>query len=373
MKRPTDSQWDAIRPVDRHLLVNAGAGTGKTSTVVGRILYLLGIEVRGETCPAPLELRDIGAITYTNAAAADLKRKLRKELREAGRRDLAYEVDSARIGTIHGFCGDILREFALRGGWRPAVRVLEETDGAALVAEAVHDTVLAALEERTLDGLDALFAVWPVGDVEGWVSRLVGESARLERIAAERDGLPELERTVVDLARLARGEVEARLRRSGAVDFDRMIVWTRELLARDRLVRRTLQRRLRTLIVDEFQDVDPVQRDIAYLLGEPESGRADTTRLMLVGDPKQSIFRFRRADVTVWRKVQDDFEGRKLGAVVALEDNFRSVEPILAFVDATVGKVLDAPIDGEALQPCEVPYRPVRAAAEPDGNAPDPA
>jgi ATP-dependent helicase/nuclease subunit A len=373
MKRPTDSQWDAIRPVDRHLLVNAGAGTGKTSTVVGRILYLLGIEVRGETCPAPLELRDIGAITYTNAAAADLKRKLRKELREAGRRDLAYEVDSARIGTIHGFCGDILREFALRGGWSPAVRVLEETDGAALVAEAVHDTVLAALEERTLDGLDALFAVWPVGDVEGWVSRLAGESARLERIAAERDGLPELERTVVDLARLARGEVEARLRRSGAVDFDRMIVWTRELLARDRLVRRTLQRRLRTLIVDEFQDVDPVQRDIAYLLGEPESGRADTTRLMLVGDPKQSIFRFRRADVTVWRKVQDDFEGRKLGAVVALEDNFRSVEPILAFVDATVGKVLDAPIDGEALQPFEVPYRPVRAAAEPDGNAPDPA
>jgi ATP-dependent helicase/nuclease subunit A len=362
MKPPTDSQWEAIRTTDRHLLVSAGAGTGKTSTVVGRILFLLGAEIRRETCAAPLALRDIGAITYTNAAAADLKRKLRKELRAAGRRDAAYEVDSARIGTIHGFCGDILREFALRGGWSPSVRVLEETDGTALVAESVHDVVLAALEERSVEGLDGLFASWPVGKVESWVSGLVGESARLDRIAAERDGLGALERSVVDLAQLARTELTRRLREAGAVDFDRMIVWTRDLLARDPLVRRTLQRRLRTLIVDEFQDVDPVQREIAYLLGEPASGRGDTTRLMLVGDPKQSIFRFRRADVTVWRQVEDDFAGRGLGAVVALADNFRSVEPVLAFVDATVGKVLDAPIDGKAPQQFEVAYQAVRPA-----------
>lgn len=361
MKSPTDSQWQAIRTTDRHLLVTAGAGTGKTTTVVGRILYLLGAEVRGETRSAPLALRDIGAITYTNAAAADLKRKLRKELRAAGLRELAYEVDSARIGTIHGFCGDILGEFALRGGWSPSIRVLEETDGAALMAEAVHDVVLAALEERSVEGLDALFASWPVGKVEGWVARLVGESARLDRIAAEREGLGALERSVVELAQLARTEVARRLREAGAVDFDRMIVWTRDLLARDPLVRRTLQRRLRTLIVDEFQDVDPVQREIAYLLGEPESGRADTTRLMLVGDPKQSIFRFRRADVTVWRHVEDDFARRGLGAVVALADNFRSVEPVLGFVDATVGRILDAPIDGKALQGFEVGYRAVAA------------
>src|SRR4051794_26145427 len=108
MDRPTGSQWDAIRAVDRHVLVAAGAGTGKTSTVVNRILYLLGVEIRGERSPLQLELRDIGAITYTNAAAADLKRKLRTKLRECGRRELAYEVDNARIGTIHSFCGDIL-------------------------------------------------------------------------------------------------------------------------------------------------------------------------------------------------------------------------------------------------------------------------
>ena len=81
---------------------------------------------RGERIAEPLTLRDIAAITYTNAAAADLKRKLREELRKAGRRDEAYEIDAARIGTIHAFCGAILREFALRSGRNPAARVLEE-------------------------------------------------------------------------------------------------------------------------------------------------------------------------------------------------------------------------------------------------------
>ena len=108
-----------------------------------------------------------------------------------------------------------------------------------------------------------------------------------------------------------------------------MIVWTRDLLARDATVRRTLQRRIRTLIVDEFQDVDPAQREIAYLLGAPEERRPETTRLMLVGDPKQSIYRFRRADVTVWRGVEQDFEERGLGRVVTLEENFRSVPAIV--------------------------------------------
>ena len=59
MKPPTDSQWEAIRTTERHLLVSAGAGTGKTSTVVGRILYLLGAESGAQTCAAPLALRDI--------------------------------------------------------------------------------------------------------------------------------------------------------------------------------------------------------------------------------------------------------------------------------------------------------------------------
>ncbi len=362
---PTPSQWAAIEAVDQHVLVAAGAGTGKTTTVVNRILYLLGVEFEGRRCPAPVGLRDIAAITYTNAAAADLKRKLREALRAVGLRRLAWEVDSARIGTIHGFCGDLLREFALRAGRSPALRVLEEGESMALVAEAVHEAIIDAIERDAVPGIARLFERADAATVEGWVMQLAADEARLEAIRRHHAAHPAPERALLDLAWLARDAIRDRLERDGAVDFDRMIVWTRDLLAGDAGVRDAIRRRIRTLIVDEFQDVDPLQREIAYLLGDPEARDPATTRLMLVGDPKQGIYRFRRADVTVWRQVEQDFSGRGLGRVLALTDNFRSLPPILGFVEATVGRLLDQPIDGAALQPYEVPFLPVEPRRDP--------
>ncbi|MBI4408650.1 MAG: UvrD-helicase domain-containing protein, partial [Gemmatimonadetes bacterium] len=361
MHRPKDSQWDAVRETERHLLVAAGAGTGKTTTVIWKILYLLGVEVRGERILQPLRLSDIAAITFTNQAAADLKADLRAALREVGLRDLAYQVDLARIGTIHGFCGEVLREFALRSGRPPPRTVLEEGESAALVAEVVGDTVLEALEDGSVAGLDELLAGWSVGDLHGWLTRLALESDLVSRLLpAAAPGSAEA--LVLRLAGHAVARLNQRLERAGAVDFDRMIVWTRDLLRENDAVRRALQRRLRVLIVDEFQDVDPVQKEIAYLLGDPESGGSDTTRLMLVGDPKQSIYRFRRADVTVWKAVARDFEERGLGRLIHLGENFRSEAGILGFVDATVGKILQRPLGGSGHRDFEVEYRPVKAS-----------
>lgn len=362
---PTPSQWAAIEAVDQHVLVAAGAGTGKTTTVVHRILYLLGVEFEGRRCPAPVGLRDIAAITYTNAAAADLKRKLREALRSAGLRRLAWEVDTARIGTIHAFCGDLLREFALRAGRSPALRVLEEGESLALVAEAVHEAIIDAIERDAVPGIAQLFERADATAVEGWVMQLAADEARLEAIRRQHAAHPAPEQALLDLAWLARDAIRDRLEQDGAVDFDRMIAWTRDLLAGDAGIRAAIRRRIRTLIVDEFQDVDPLQREIAYLLGDPESRDPATTRLMLVGDPKQGIYRFRRADVTVWRQVEQDFTGRGLGRVLALTDNFRSLPPILGFVEATVGRLLDQPIDGAGLQPFEVPFLPVEPRRDP--------
>ncbi|HEX6106992.1 MAG TPA: UvrD-helicase domain-containing protein, partial [Gemmatimonadales bacterium] len=269
MATPTPSQLAAMTSADEHVLVSAGAGTGKTTTVVGRILYLLGVPVEGRRIAEPVGLRDIAAITYTNAAAADLKRKLREQLREHGRRDEAYEIDAARIGTIHGFCGAILREFALRIRRNPGARVMEEGESSALAVEAIHESLLTTLERRSVPDLNELFARYEVAKVKEWTRLLVGDSARLRRFAARRDELDRPTRALVDFAVIAQREVERRLIDAGALDFDRMIVWTHELLAGDESVRLTLQRRIRTLIVDEFQDVDPSQRDIAYLLGAP--------------------------------------------------------------------------------------------------------
>ena len=358
----SDSQWAAVRETERHLLVSAGAGSGKTHTVVAGILYLLGEPIRKQRVDAPLALSDIAAITYTTKAAADLKADLREALRECGRRRAAYEVDTARIGTIHSFCGEILREFALRTGRPPPGSVLEEGEAAALCAEAVRDTLIQALDAAPSPDLVQLLARHSIRDVERWVGELVSQSDRLRGFAARGASLGPAEHALVDLAAMTLDRIERRLLDSGRLDFDRMITWTRDLVRDHKGVRRSLQRRIRVLIVDEFQDVDPAQRELAYLLGDVGVRNGDGTRLVLVGDPKQSIYRFRRADVRVWRDVEADFRERALGAVVTLEESWRSTPAILGFVDATVGALLDTPIAEAGPGPDEIAYVPLRAA-----------
>ncbi len=357
----TPHQRDVVWAADQHVLVNAGAGSGKTGTVVQRLLYLLGVEVEGRTIPAPVSLDRIAAITFTNAAAADLKGRIRSALRDQERREEAVAVDAARIGTIHAFAGDILREFALRRGEGSSLDVMEEGDSASLVDEAVRDALVGAVTEGSLPGLDSLLVSFPLARFREAVGQLVREGDRLRTLARNRDRLPPREQTTLALAEAATALLEDRLRERGTVDFDHMLTWTRDLIRDDPYVRRTLQRRIGTLVVDEFQDVDPVQREIAWLLGDPESERADTPRLLLVGDPKQSIYRFRRADVTSWHVVERHFASGTRGRVITLPENFRSQQPILDFVHQVLGPCLNTPVDSDAtaLADYEVPLTPM--------------
>src|SRR5688572_11852362 len=122
----TDEQAAAIL-AEHDVLLTANAGTGKTTTVVGKILWLLGIDVGLPPCPNPCGLEEIAAITFTEKAAHDLKRKLRQEIEDSPRaKELLWQIDRAALGTIHGFCGQILREYALRLGIDPSFRVLDE-------------------------------------------------------------------------------------------------------------------------------------------------------------------------------------------------------------------------------------------------------
>jgi ATP-dependent helicase/nuclease subunit A len=361
MTAPLRSQWEAIADADRHTLVVAGAGTGKTFTVVHRILYMLGVPVNGVAYEQPVSLEEIAAITFTNQAARELREDLRAALRLAGRRDDAYRLDEARIGTIHGFCTDLLREHALRRGSNPSVRALEEGEAMARAMLAARDALIEALERGDISGLPELLGMWETSKVDQWIVALMNRPDLIRNSIADTD-LDDRERALVMLADLGLRKHEERLARDGAVDFDRMILWTRDLLRDDPLARRSLQRRLRLLVIDEFQDVDPVQKEIAYAIGEP-GGDDATPRLMLVGDPKQSIYRFRRADVSVWNEVQREFGGHPGCAVHALVENFRSRPAILGFVDATAGKWLDHPLEKDAagLDDFEVAYQPVQA------------
>lgn len=356
----TPAQRAVVTHERDHLLVDAGAGSGKTTTVVQALCHQIGVPVTDEVTPlppvaSPLSFEQVAAITFTNQAAADLKRKLRHALRVGGRSDLAAEVDSARIGTIHGFCGDLLRDFALRAGARPGRRVLEEGEASALAADCALDALHAAIEHQDVVGLDTLLAGRKLRDVGTWVTTLSEDADRLARLAEGRDALRAHERALLDIAARAVALRNDRLDRDGLLDFDRMIVAVRDMLLDD-AVRHAAQQQIRLLVLDEFQDVDPAQRDIAFLLGGLTVTDPAPSRLILVGDPKQSIYRFRRADVTLWNGVAARFaEGA--GTKQPMQENFRSKAAILGLVDDVIGTALQRPAAGSgARQPFEVDY-----------------
>lgn len=358
---PSPEQLAIITATERPVLVEASAGTGKTFTVVRRILHLLGVPLEGVPPRAlpPRRLDEVAAITFTNAAAADLREALRRALREAGRDDEALEVDLARVGTIHAFCADVLGEFALRAGRAPGERLLDEAEGAALRHEAAADAVLAAVAAAPEGPLAAAAVESGLEAVTAWVAACAADGAHLERLAPAG---PAAE-AILAAARAARERLRSRLAAERALDFDHVLTETRDLLRADAGVRRALQRRLHTLIVDEYQDVDPVQQEIALLLGTAEPGHP-APRLLLVGDPKQSIYRFRRADVRGWRDTAARLAALGAGAPLPLSVNRRSAPAILRFARATVGQALDEPLDGEAHAPFEVPYAHAHPPAE---------
>jgi ATP-dependent exoDNAse (exonuclease V) beta subunit len=362
-----------ITATGSHVLVDAGAGSGKTSTVVLALCHQLGVPLewdgeRLDGIAEPLPLEKIAAITFTNQAAADLKRKMRAALRDAGNRALASEVDTARIGTIHGFCGDLIRDFALRSGVRPAGRVLEQGETNALVIECAREALVNAIGASDVPGLPDLLTGRKLKDVTAWVARAAEDTGRISVWNEGRESLRAHEQALLTLAQRTAEGRQKRLEEEGLLDFDRMIVAVRDLLHDDG-IRHAVQRRVRLLVLDEFQDVDPAQRDIAFLLGGITHTDPSPTRLILVGDPKQSIYRFRRADVTLWNEVAGVFK-EGAGAVLPLVENFRSKAAILGLVDAAIGPELNRPVadDGER-RPFEVDYSPLVARAE--GNEGD--
>jgi len=308
---PTRHQLETIVSTDRHVLVAAGAGSGKTATVIQRLLYLLGVTVEGKTIAEPVPLDRLAAITFTLTAAAQLKRKLRDGLREAGKADLAWRVDTARIGTIHAFCGDILREFALRRNSSPGVEVLEEGEAAGIKDQAARDALVAAVEAKD-PGVGEMLAARQQDAVHAALVQLLDQGDRLRRIA--RSELPPDETALMTVALRALALLEQRLEDRGAVDFDRMLTWTRDLVRDDDYARRTLQRRIHTLIIDEFQDVDPVQWEIASLLGDPAppGPRAAAPAGPASGAPRSSG-RSRRAAGRSARSAGADRPGRAAG------------------------------------------------------------
>jgi len=442
--RWTDEQAAAVT-ARGDVLLAASAGTGKTTTVVGKILWMLGLEAgRAGDPPRPVppcestcRLDQIAAITFTEKAAYDLKRKLRSEIEASERGDeLRWEIDNASVGTIHGFCAELLREHALRLEIDPTFRVLDERETRVHQDELLRDVLKDALaageiEARALvrrfKGMyDRTHQEGAIGNIRevmrdirwhsrryaSWVSEGPDGSQVLDGEAvwriAERAGLvdadPDLRRhdeeavrTAAHLYRYAYRALSrwlSWLEAENLRDFDSLILDARRLLTRPgtRPALEAVRSRYRILIIDEFQDTDAAQRDIAFAIAglpvSPEAGvanegeetpdagtaaaavpAADRPQLFLVGDPKQSIYRFRGADIGVWNDVREALGQH--GQLLDLSHNFRSEPAVVDFVNRRCGPVMDdRAADLRQFSPrTAVDYVPLRAAVRPTAAA----
>ncbi|GAB4223020.1 MAG: DNA helicase PcrA [Acidobacteriota bacterium] len=287
-----DAQREAVTWGDGPLLILAGAGSGKTRVITHRIAWLVGHH--------GVDPRGLVAMTFTNKAAGEMKQRAEALL--------GLDLAGAYVGTFHAFGLRILRAHAVAAGYPPTFVVYDTADQQAIVR--------AALKERGLASQEL-----PPRRVLTWISRNKTALVAPEDAAAEARG-PE-QRLLAELY----AEYETRLRRAGAVDFDDLLVQVvRLFLARPEIAER-YRERIRHLLVDEYQDTNPLQYRLIRLLAERHRN------ICAVGDEDQSIYAFRGADI---RNILDFTRDYPDAHLVKLEQNYRSTGNILAVASGVI-------------------------------------
>ena len=487
-ERPDEAARGRITgDLDRTFLVEAGAGSGKTKSLVDRMIALIA------TGRSTIQTQ--AAVTFTRKAAAELRGRfqvaLERSLREgagpaSGRswgpeerarlKAALDDLEQGFIGTIHSFCASLLRQRPVESGVDPQFEEMEEVDDAVFRETCWHDFLADARQTcgPLLDGLDeaglspsdlrdafdvlatypeveaqpgrpdppdpsgpraeleaflgraeaVLPKVCPVGgwdDLQFLMRRLLNRRDRLgfgdpsllmetlslleghpkptqkcwgsknEAVGFTRDFESFQARTVIPTLRAWReyrhGKALAfltkamdfyrdRRRARARLNFGDQLLLARALLRDHPEVRRYFQGRIRRLLVDEFQDTDPIQAEILFYLTGTDPGETDWTKLepapgslFLVGDPKQSIYRFRRADIDTYNLAKEVIV-RGGGEVLELTANFRSLSCIGDFVN----RVFAPAEGGEGVFPAQASetqarYAPLVTSREDCGGA----
>ncbi len=290
-------QREAALATDGPILILAGAGTGKTRVITHRIAYLIQQGVPGGA---------ILAVTFTNKAADEMRERVRVllESTDAGPSD-------PWISTFHSFCVRLLRREAPRLGIPRDFAIYDDEEQLAALKLALSDL---GAEDRD----DT-----PRGDSRARISFAKNHGISPEQALAE--AFDERGK----LAARAYEAYEKTLRRTGALDFDDLLLRAGEVLRRFEEARRAWQQRFRYLHVDEYQDTNRVQYDLLRLLAGPQPN------LCVVGDEDQSIYRWRGADVGNILSFSKDFPEAR---VFRIEQNYRSRQKILDAAAAVVSK-----------------------------------
>lgn len=308
------AQREAVLTTEGPLLVLAGAGSGKTRVLTFRIAHMLG--------DLGVKPWQILAITFTNKAAAEMRERL-AALIPSGTRGMW-------VCTFHAMCVRMLREDADLLGYTGQFTIYDDDDSKRMVRDIMQ---ALGIEQKQ----------FPINMIRSKISSAKNAMIGPEDMLKSADSPNDKKAAQVYL------ELERRLRAANAMDFDDLLVRTLELLRTRPEVLDKYQERFRYISVDEYQDTNHVQYEIANLLA------AKYQNLMVVGDDDQSIYSWRGADITNIMDFEKDFKNCK---TVKLEQNYRSTGHILSAANAVVRhnsqrkdkRLFTAEGDGEKIQ-----------------------
>jgi DNA helicase II / ATP-dependent DNA helicase PcrA len=287
-------QREAVTAVDGPLLVLAGAGTGKTRVITYRVAYLLEQGIPG---------RNILAVTFTNKAAEQMRRRIADLVLSSGR-----DSSDIWISTFHSFCARLLRREAPSAGLSRSFAIYDDNDQTRTVKLALQNL---KLPEKEL----------PPRALRDRISHAKNHAVSPEEMEAE--AFDPFTKKTAGVYR----EYESILRKSAAVDFDDLLLRAVALLRDNPQVRARWSEQFRFIQVDEFQDTNASQEELVRLLAGKERN------VCVVGDEDQSIYSWRGAVSGNFQRFLNDFPGAR---TIRLEENYRSTQVIL---DAAAGVV----------------------------------
>lgn len=295
-------QLDAIHTINGPLLIIAGAGSGKTRTLMGRIDYMI------EQGISPT---NILAITFTNKAANEMKERL------------SIQARSVTASTIHSFCANLLRRYAHTIGFKPGFTIYDTDDVKQLIRYVKED--VAEKEMARIRELNPYTSETTI-TAAGTVIRSIKDATIASKISkAKSEGLTPHDVANSDedyaqiIAVIYQNYEKAKIA-DNAMDFDDLLLYMRQMLQTQPLVRDRVRAQYHYIMVDEYQDTNVIQNDIVNLIV------SDNQDLCVVGDPDQSIYAFRGAKI---KNIINFNKVYPLAKVVELNKNYRSTQDIL--------------------------------------------
>ncbi len=293
-----DRQREAVMTTDGALLILAGAGSGKTRVITVRIAYL--IQEKG-VLPY-----NILAVTFTNKAAAEMRERVNLILK-------GQNLQSAPlVTTFHSLCVRILRQDIehLSQGYNKSFTIYDTDDSIKVIKACVKDI---GLDEKQLSARQVLNAI------SGSKNR--GED--FELYASQVEYTDEKRAAIARVFKL----YEERLNNANALDFDDLMIKTVQLLRVSPEVREKYNNKFKYILVDEYQDTNPLQFALIGYLTEKQQN------ICVVGDDSQSIYAFRQADIRNILEFEQHYPNSK---TILLEQNYRSTQTILDVADAII-------------------------------------